>query len=311
MVLRPVWFRRLAAAASGIAVAMALQLWAQNALAQHAVAQGLPTQTPVTTLDDRGQRITLPAPPQRIVSLLPALTETLCALDACGRLVGIDRWSNWPAQVTALPKLGGMDDVQLEALIRLKPDVVLASRAHRVLDRLTALGIPVVAFDGQNHRDIQRHLRSLGALLGEPHKADAAWAHIEQQFDHAAKQLQNRWHGQKVYVEISTALHTASAASFIGETLTRMGLTNIAPSEMGPFPQLNPEYILRAQPDLVLAVAREVPGMKARPGWHALRALRDGRVCAFKPEQWDVIVRPGPRVGEAALAVASCLERLP
>ena len=71
------------------------------------------------------------APPQRIVSLVPGLTESVCALGACARLVGTDRYSNWPASVAALPKLGGLDDAQVERIAALKPDLVLIAPSAR------------------------------------------------------------------------------------------------------------------------------------------------------------------------------------
>jgi len=76
--------------------------------------------------DDRGRTVSLAAPPQRLISLLPSLTESVCALGGCARLVGTDRYSNAPAEVQALPKLGGIDDAQVERIVALKPDVVLA-----------------------------------------------------------------------------------------------------------------------------------------------------------------------------------------
>ena len=81
----------------------------------------------VNMQDDRGQSWTQMATPQRIVSLLPAITEMVCELGGCDRLVGVDRHSNFPAQVQSLPRLGGMDDTPLEALVQLKPDLVLVA----------------------------------------------------------------------------------------------------------------------------------------------------------------------------------------
>src|SRR6478735_10895553 len=97
--------------------------------------------------DDRGALVVLATPPQRIVSLLPSLTESVCAIGACARLVGTDRFSNWPASVAALPKLGGFDDVRIEAVVALKPDVVLVPPSARVIDRLEQLGLKVIVLE--------------------------------------------------------------------------------------------------------------------------------------------------------------------
>ena len=75
--------------------------------------------------DDRGVTVDLPRSPQRVVSLLPSLTETVCALGECRRLVGVDRYSNFPAEVRGLPQVGGGIDPSIEAVVALRPDVVL------------------------------------------------------------------------------------------------------------------------------------------------------------------------------------------
>ena len=91
--------------------------------------------------DDRGVAVTLARPPQRIVSLLPSLTESVCALGACARLVGVDRYSNDPASVQALPKVGGGLDPNIEAIVALRPEVVLLATSSRAASRLESLGL--------------------------------------------------------------------------------------------------------------------------------------------------------------------------
>jgi iron complex transport system substrate-binding protein len=249
--------------------------------------------------------------PRRIVSLLPPLTEFVCVLDACGRLVGTDRYSNWPAAVTSLPKLGGLDDVAFEAIVALHPDVVLAGTSSRVIDRLEELGVPVVALEAKTFADARRMLTLLGVLLGAPSSGERVWQNIDSQIKVAASQLPARYRGSRVYFEISEAPYAASASSFIGELLTRIGLANAVPAGLGPFPRLNPEYVLRAQPDIVMTSARELAGMAARPGWEALTALRAGQVCGFSETENDTLMRSGPRLGEAANAIITCLKSLP
>src|SRR6218665_4172981 len=104
-------------------------------------------QAQVHVPDFRGTTLTLPAPPQRIVSLLPSLAEGVCALGACAKLVGTDRFSNSPPEVVALPKLGGLEDTLVERIVALKPDVVLAAPSARVVDRLEALGLKVLVIE--------------------------------------------------------------------------------------------------------------------------------------------------------------------
>ena len=275
-----------------------------------AVCVPLAAAAQTTLRDDRGAWVTLPAPPVRIVSLLPSLTESLCALGGCARLVGTDRFSNSPAQVKVLPKLGGIDDAQVERIAALKPDLVLASPGARVIDRLEGLGLRVLVLESRNHADVQRTLVLLAQALGTPDEAGKVADRIENQLQAAAARVPAALRGQRVYFEVDPTPYAAGASSFIGETLTRLGLGNAVPAELGPFPQLNPEFVLRTQPDIVMAAQRGLEDMPRRPGWKTLRALQHRRTCGFDGEHYEVLVRPGPRMGEAAMTLANCLAAL-
>jgi iron complex transport system substrate-binding protein len=268
-------------------------------------------QAEVVVRDDRGATVKLPAPPQRVITLLPSLTESVCALGWCDRLVGTDRHSNWPASVAALPKLGGMDDAQVERIAALRPDVVLAARATRVVDRLESLGLRVVVLEPSSQAETRRVVATLATLLGRPEQGAVLWARIDQQVQRAAARVPVALRGQKVYFEVDAAPYAAGSTSFLGELLTQLGLGNIVPPALGPFPKLNPEFIVKAQPDLVMAVERNLRDMPRRPGWATLKALQTGRTCAFEATRYDMLVRPGPRLGDAAELIADCLQALP
>jgi len=295
--------RRWRRALAGCALA-ALQAAAAGA---GAVPQPQP-QLQLQPTDPHG--LPVAAAPRRIVSLLPSLTESVCALDDCAKLVGVDRYSNWPAAVDALPHLGGQDDAQIERIVALKPDLVLVAASARVAARLESLGLRVIALEAKNTADIHRVLEAIAQALGRPGAGDAQWTRIEARVAAAAARVPAGWHGRLAYFEVSSDPYAAGASSFIGETLARLGLGNIVPASLGPFPKLNPEFVIRAQPDLVLADARAVADMPGRPGWGRLHALEQGRACGFAPGQYDVLVRPGPRLGEAAELMADCLARL-
>lgn len=260
--------------------------------------------------DDRGAALRFVRPPQRIVSLVPSLTESVCALGACARLVGTDRYSNWPAEVAVLPKLGGLDDAQVERIVALAPDLVLAAPSARAVTRLEALGVPVVVLHSRAHGDVRRSLRLLAVLIGDPTAADRLWQRIDAQFADAAARIPPALRGRRVYFEVEAGPYAAGPGSFIGESLARLGLVNIVPASMGPFPKLSPEFVVRARPELVMAESRALREMAQRPGWSALPALQRQRVCAFEPGPYELLVRPGPRMGEAAQRIADCLGAL-
>ena len=260
--------------------------------------------------DDRGITVTLAQPPQRIVSLLPSLTEGVCGMQRCQRLVGVDRYSNYPASVQALPRLGGGMDPNIEAIVALKPDLVLVAASSRSSARLEALGLRVVALETKNHADVRRVLRVLGVLLAVPPEqgADRLWREIDAAVSAAAQSLSAGAKNRRVYFEVSGGPYAAGESSFIGETLTRLGVKNVVPASLGPFPKLNPEFVVRANPDLIMAGNRSMVGMAAYPGWGSIKAVKNQRICLFGPSDADVVVRPGPRMAEAARIMAKCLE---
>jgi len=264
----------------------------------------------ISVQDDRGRRVELPGAPQRLISLLPSLTETVCALQHCGKLVGTDRFSNWPASVRALPKLGGLEDTQIERIVSLKPDVVFAATSSRAIDRLESLGLRVITLEPKSLKDTQRVIKLVAQALDDEPAGHALWHRIEARLDAAAARVPQALRGQRVYFEVASAPYAAGEVSFIGEVLARLSMGNSVPAALGPFPKLNPEFVVRAQPDLIMATARAIGEMPARPGWDRLRALREGRVCGFDNERWDTLVRAGPRLADAGDLLADCLVRL-
>lgn len=267
-------------------------------------------QAAVSVQDDRGVQVSLPVVPQRIVTLLPSLTETVCELGACGRLVGTDRYSNFPSSVKTLPKTGGLDDSNVELIASLKPDVVLLGVSSRVIERLEGLGIKVLALDPKTYEDVQRVAGKVAQLLGQSAAGDRLWQRMAAQVREAAGMVPSQMRGLSVYYEVDSAPYAAGESSFIGHTLRNLGLINIVPSKLGPFPKLNPEYVVRADPQIIMVGVRYAASLPTRPGWDRIRALKDKRVCVFAAEEGDVLSRPGPRMGEAALIMARCLQSL-
>jgi len=259
----------------------------------------------VQVTDDQGTVLNLAKPPQRIVSLLPSLTETVCALGQCQRLVGVDRYSNFPESVKKLPQVGGGMDPNIEAIVALHPDLVLAALSSRSAARLVSLGIPVFTLEPKSHADVQRAIRILGQLL-QVVDAPSLWQRIDADMNAAAASLEPALRGQRVYFEVNRGPYGASEGSFIGETLTRLGFANILPASLGPFPRINPELVVRENPDLIMLGEANMQDLAQRPGWRAVRAVRENRLCLFDGAAADILVRPGPRMAEAARLMARC-----
>jgi iron complex transport system substrate-binding protein len=262
---------------------------------------------PISVTDDRGVSVVFDKPPQRVVSLLPSLTESVCALGKCSTLVGIDRFSNWPKSIQNLPKLGGIGDINIERIVQLKPDVVLLEKASPVIARLNGLGIKTFALDVKSMSDEERALQKLDLVLGTSESAHV-WNQMQQEIMRASKQLSSREKNISVYFEVNPAPFAAGSTSFIGEILSRLDLVNIIPKSLGPFPKINPEFVVQAKPDVILLTESTAYDIQKRPGWSSIPAVSNNRICVFTGEQNDVLVRPGPRMGEAALIISQCIQ---
>ena len=287
---------------------MLKRITAIGRLAMFALWGLAPIAQAVVLRDDRQVEVTIAQPPQRIVSLLPSLTETVCALGQCQKLVGVDRYSNWPESIAKLPRMGGGIDPNIESVVAAKPDLVLMATSARGAERLTSLGLTVLALEPRSHADVQRVMRLVAQALDvSVTESDRVWRHIDAAVNAAAQSIPTQAKGQRVYFEVSRAPYGASESSFIGETLQRLGARNVLPASLGPFPKINPEFVVRAQPDLIMVGDSNFVDMASRPGWQNMRAMRTQRVCHFKSEDSDVLVRAGPRMAEAARLMARCL----
>ena len=260
---------------------------------------------PVSVVDDRGVVVAFDKPPQRVISLLPSLTESVCALGKCSVLVGVDRFSNWPKSVDALPRLGGIADANIEGIVRLKPDLVLAEKSSPLIMRLQSLGISVMAFDVQSMADVQRTLRQLDVVLGST-ESGAVWERIQLDIARASRTLSPSQKAARVYFEVNAAPFAAGKTSFIGELIDRLGMQNIATEKMGAFPKINPEFVVQSRPDLIMSTETSPKQLMQRPGWKSIPAIQANRICFFSAAQSDVLVRPGPRMGDAANLIADC-----
>ncbi len=260
----------------------------------------------ISAADDRGV-VVFDKPPQRIVSLLPSLTESVCALGKCSALVGVDRFSNWPKSIQELPKLGGMGDVNIERIVQLKPDVVLLEKSSPVTARLNELGIKTFALDVKSMIDEKRALQKLDVVLGTS-ESQRVWSQIEKEIMRANKQLLAKGKNIRVYFEVNPAPFAAGSTSFIGEILSQLGLVNIIPNSLGPFPKINPEFVVQAKPDVILLTESTAADILKRPGWNSIPAVSKNQICVFTGDQNDVLVRPGPRMGEAALIISQCVQ---
>ena len=264
------------------------------------------TTYPYTVTDDLGFEVTLSAEPARVVAMIPSHTETLCAVDACDKLVGVDQFSNFPERVNTLPKLGSAFSANLEALIALEPDLVLTDEYSDLAQALKNVGIPVYAGTAQTFDEVFDKFGVLGALVNRETEAALLSGRVEG----GVRAISERASGLEptsVYYEIDPTPYSVGPNSFIGVLLSRAGGTNIVTEELGDFPQLDPEYVVAADPEVIIVSERDAGTLPKRSGWADIAAVEAGRVVPTTSALSDVISSPGPRLVEAVRFFAQVL----
>lgn len=258
---------------------------------------------PLTVRDDLGRAVTLTREPRRIVSMLPSHTETLAALGAGGRLVAVDRFSNFPgAVVDRVPKVGSAFQPDIEAIVALRPDLVLAdeSGGSRLTERLAQSGLTVYGGSAQTYNEVFEKISVLGRLTNR----EAAALNLITRMRGELNALQAsvaRLPKVSTYYEVDPAPYSVGPNSFIGTLLTKAGGRTIVPARLGDFPKIDPELIVQADPQAIIGVTPA--DARTRPGWVNLRAVRSGRLYTPSAEERDALSRPGPRLPVALRAL--------
>ncbi|HZW27032.1 MAG TPA: helical backbone metal receptor [Trueperaceae bacterium] len=257
-------------------------------------------------VDDLGREVTLAAPPARVVSMLPSHTESVCALSACDLLVGVDRHTDLEG-LGELPRLGDAFAPDLEAIVALEPDLVLVDEYSGLHTSLEALGVTAYAGSPQTVEETYVFLADLGRLLGREGEAAAVVAGLREELAEVGAALAGV-EAPAVFVEVDPTPYSVGEGSYLHELIVLAGGRNVVPATLGPFPQVDPEFVVLEDPEVVLLL--DAPfGVTAadvaqRPGWEGLRAVADGRVVELVDEEVDALSRPGPRLGEAVRLLA-------
>ena len=271
------------------------------------LGSALATQYPLTVTDDLGRTVTLKSEPRRIVAMLPSHTETLFALGAGGKLVGIDVYSNYPkAGTDKIEKVGSGFEPNIEAIVALKPDLVLAdeSASSKLTEKLAAAGLTVYGGTAQTFGEVFQKIAVLGKLVNREAAATNLITKMRRDLNDVQASVVNA-PKVSVYYEVDPTPYAAGPNSFIGELLTRAGGRNIVPAKLGDFPQISPELVVSANPEVIIGATLDQ--LRTRPGWNTIAAVKTGRVYKPTPEEDDTLSRPGPRLAAALRTLARML----
>jgi iron complex transport system substrate-binding protein len=273
-----------------------------GAAAPNAGATGFP----LTITQSDGVRLTIEAPPQRIVSLASHATEVICALGAGDRLAAVDRFENCPAGSRAKPEVDSFQP-NLEAIVGFRPDLVYVfSNQGGVVEALRRAGVPVLFLQvPATLQGVFENIALIGAVTGRAGAADALIADMRRRVDAVKARLASLERGPRFFHELDSTLYTVRNDTFIGELYVLLKGQNIAADAQTAYPQLSSETVIARDPEvIVLADEAAVDDVRGRAGWSVISAVRQGRVCRV---DGALLSRPGPRIVDGLEALARCL----
>ena len=262
---------------------------------------------PAAIIDFQGNAVTIPARPERIVSIGPSITAFLFALGAGPRVVGVDDFSDEPAEAASRDKVGGIK-VNFERVVALRPDLVLSVKfSDGTIEKLRSATPNVVVIDPQTVGDVARTATLVGRTIGAD--GDGLARSIQQKVDAVKAKTATASTRPRVYHEIDASdpakIFTVGPGSYIDDLIQIAGGANIAARAAAAYPQLSAEEILKGDPEIIVLAASDYSAkpsqVAGRAGWSVIAAVRNGRIVTIEP---NLINRPGPRVGEAAEAYA-------
>ena len=265
---------------------------------------------PVSIKDDRGTVVTLNRPVQRIVTLAPHLTELAFAAGAGGKLVGVARHSDYPEGARTLPQVGDAVRVDAEAVLALKPDLVLGWRSGNPpaeLSRLEQIGLPVLVTEPARLADVPRLLRAIGTLAGTGGHAQLAATEFEGEIQALRERYAKAPRLRVFYVIWHKPLLTVNGAHLISEILSLCGAENVFADLAQLTPNVTLEALIVTQPAVILGGASAGGEKGFIEQWRAAAVppLRDLPAHYIDP---DLIQRPTPRIAAGVKAVCSALE---
>jgi iron complex transport system substrate-binding protein len=235
----------------------------------------------------------VPAQVRKVVTLAPSLSEVVLALGAGERLAGVTRFDDDP-RTAKLPRVGGYNDPQPEAVLALKPDLVLAEPApanRGPVETLARLGIPVEAFPLSTVQDIEDALTGIGKLLALEQNGRDLKESIEAARARARARARGKPRKRALLIFGIAPLVVAGPRSFAGELLADTGAENAAGDNEHPFFRISAEAAVKAAPEVVVLCGVEPP-----PGRPVLPGLEKARIAKLRS---TALLHPGPRIAEA------------
>lgn len=253
-----------------------------------------------------GRVLELKQTPARIVSLAPHATETICGLGAGETLVAVDKFANCPQGSKTKPEVDSFQP-NLEAIAGFRPDLVYVfSDQGGIVTALRNAGVAVLFLKSPDSlAGVYENIEVMGRVLGRRPEATKLVASMKAREQAVTGKLGSVARGPRIFHELSSDYYTLRSDTFIGELYNLLKASNIADGASSAYPQLSAEAIIQRDPEVIVLVSGEKPqAVRQRPGWSAISAVRNNRICEV---DGDLVSRPGPRIIDGLEALAKCL----
>jgi iron complex transport system substrate-binding protein len=279
-------------------------------------AQSDTSDFPMTITDDSGATVTFNAPPQRVVSLNPGLTEITFALGHGSSVIAVDSYSDYPPEAKDIqPRLNTYPDPSIETIVSMGPDLVLSlADPDQDVAQLRQQGVPVLKFFPKTFDATVETIRTLGRLYGSPDAGEAVAADMLSRRDAVLAEVTDAPR-PRVYEELDATdpdkPFVAGPNGFYGQLIDLAGGTNIFGDLPGDVAQVGAENVIQRDPEVIILTDADLPFnpqtpalVAARPGWNTVTAVKNGAIYAVPAELYSSI---GPRLVQGLEELAHIL----
>ncbi|MDZ4816719.1 MAG: cobalamin-binding protein [Verrucomicrobiota bacterium] len=268
---------------------------------------------PITVTDALKRSVTIQKKPQRIISLIPSVTETLFAIEAGGQIIAVTPYCDTPKDAKKLPKVGAYVDPDLETIVALKPDVIFTGRGNRteMIESMERSGIRVIKMESKSYSEAVADIRLAGKVTGTSEKAEALAHDLEKRKVEVLQRYINFSDHNRprvLFLFSLDNLYTVGPGSHIHEMIELAGGKNIAAEARFSWAEIQLEKIVSDNPDVILLTATNEAGKKPvdkktllnrlrnDPQWRNVDAVKTGRIFLLDA---NLVSRPGPRIALA------------
>lgn len=247
---------------------------------------------------------------QRVVSLTPSLTETVCDLGASSQLIAVTDNDHYPPEVEHIPSVGNMY-TNLEVLTSSHPDVVLADLnviTEDTVSRLKQLKLNILCLDTESIDDLRRNIPILGKALKVPQNADALLKTLDKEQAEINSAAKSFSHPYRIFLELSSSpLITCGSGGLVNSFIVMAGAQNIYSDQKSHYPTVSNEDLLKRNPEIILLTTTKVKDAVRLPGWQKLDAVKKGHIYFINP---DLLCRPTRRSLQGVKEIQSIIKKL-